>query len=86
MAWLGGGSCFDGDILETLGKENHQMTYGEWHKRMMEQIQMDNLLELLEKQNQLIGEINGDVLVEQEEKQETKEGEAHAHPIRYVKL
>lgn len=33
------------------------MTYGEWHKQMMQQIQMDKLLILLEKQNQLLNEI-----------------------------
>lgn len=33
------------------------MTYGEWRKQMMEQIQMDKLFELLEKQHQLLNEI-----------------------------
>ena len=33
------------------------MTYGEWHKQMMQQIQMDKLMDLLEKQNQLLTEI-----------------------------
>lgn len=37
------------------------MTYGEWHKQMMEQIQMDRLLNLLERQNQLLTDIRDGV-------------------------
>jgi len=57
VACLGDNSFFGCDFLETYYKENTQMTYGEWHKQMMEQIQMDKLMDLLEKQNQLLTEI-----------------------------
>lgn len=43
------------------------MTYGEWHKQMMQQIQMDKLLILLEKQNQLLNEIKNGSEEETEE-------------------
>jgi len=43
------------------------MTYGEWHKQMMEQIQMDKLFELLEKQHQLLNEIKTPKYEQEEE-------------------
>lgn len=57
MACVGVDSLIDGDFVDCIRKETTQMTYGEWHKQMMDQIQMDKLLELLERQNQLLNDI-----------------------------
>jgi chemotaxis regulatin CheY-phosphate phosphatase CheZ len=67
MAFLGHFFFINHDIVDSIHKETNQMTYGEWHKQMMEQIQMDKLFELLEKQHQLLNEIKTPKYEQEEE-------------------
>jgi hypothetical protein len=40
------------------------MTYGEWHKMMMEQVAQENLLELLKKIDQLASNGEKEIIVQ----------------------